>query len=862
MKRISLITLVAFAACSDDPKPADADATTATEETSVETDTLEPETTDEDVEVVEEVEPDTIEEVEPDTVEDVDTGEGIETTEPGEFVLGTADLADEFVFKGVWAGEAGRIVAVGNDGVVATRDPAGAWKTLARVEGASLLNAIHGVDGQHLWAVGVGGAILPGTIDSFGESDECEGDGDCNDSDTCTIDRCVENVCQAESTGAAGCCGATVMQYTFDNGTLEGWALPAADKLGPWQWASVAIPGRATSGTNSMYFGNAAAVPPTYDAGTDTQVRGTALSPLFRLPLTGTATLKFNVFLDAEPDVAFDNLWIEVVSGAERVEIWSKADLGGVPTFSFVEAEADLSAYRGKQIALRVNFDSSDGTFNTFEGPYLDDIRVETACTTGGAASGTSGPTLWGVFATGINSGFAVGRDGTILTYNGTDWRPAQGADPSAVWQGISGAGEDKIALVGTGGIGIASFGSGLQTVTTGSTRNLLAVHTNDGNEWWGVGDAGTLVHGTGTTWTVDASLGITGKMLDVHGVSNDNVWAVGDKGVVAHWDGDGWTLVATDTVINLLGVWVDDNGDPNIIGKNGILLRRTDAGIVTVETLYPGGDLNDIWGSGDGSFYTVVGTSGHAMVYRNGAWEETESNTGQILESVYGTSATDVWAVGRAGTALHWDGTAWTRAETPSTAALNAVWGSAADKYYAVGSGGTLLVFTGSWQAITTPSLTNLRAVHGRTPNDVWAVGANASIIHYGGLGWGKSPVAGIPNAEGGEDPITEELHAVWAAAPNDAWAVGAAGRILHWDGTLWNIVETDFTTTLRGVYGLASNDVWAVGNEGTILHFNGAEWERIETGSIATLHAIHGDGAGHVVVVGDIGTVLYLQR
>jgi len=862
MKRIALITMaagLALGACSDDPATPKADTdtgtleeTTAVEETSEPTDTLEPQDT-EDV--------DTTTEVEEEVVDDTTEGDTTETTEPGTFVLGTADLPTEFVFKGVWAGQAGRIVAVGNDGVVASRGPDGVWKSIARVEGASLLNAIHGVDETHLWAVGTGGAILPGTVTSFGTSEACEHDTDCNDSDLCTNDHCVEGVCVVEPTGATGCCGATVASYDFDNGTLQGWALPAADKIGPWTWQSVAIPERATSGTNAMYFGNPLAVPPTYDAA-GVQVAGVALSPQFRLPQTGTATLRFNVFLDAEPDIGFDNLWIEVQSGTDRIAIWDKTDLGGVPTFGFVAAEADLTPYKGKLIALRVHFDSTDGTFNTFEGPYLDDVHVDTACTTGGSAAGQTGPTLWGVYATSRTSAFAVGKDGTILSYNGVDWKPAKGADPSAVWNGISGSGTNKIALVGNLGVGLASFGSGLQTVTTGTSNAITSVHTNDGSQWFAVGDQGLLIHGTGTTWTVD-DIGLTVKLNDVHGVSNDNVWAVGDKGTVVHWDGTSWTKVETDTTLNLLGVWVDQNGDPNITGKTGILIKRTESGLTTTATLFSGGDLNDIWGSSDGTFYAAVGTSGQIMVYQNGAWAKSTSNTSQTLEAVYGTSASDVWAVGRSGTLLHWDGSAWTRSESPSTASVNAIWGSAADNYYAVGSGGLLMVFTGTvWEAITTPALNNLRAVFGRTPNDVWAVGANGSVIHYGGLGWGASKVAGVPNADGGEDPITDELHAVWAASATDAWAVGAAGRMLHWDGSIWNIVETDWTTTLRGIYGLASNDIWAVGNEGLILHWNGVEWEQIETGSIATLHAIHGDGVRHVVVVGDIGTVLELQR
>jgi len=812
-------------------------------------------TTDTSVPEVEEVD-------EVDEVDDAQDGETIELTEPGRFILGEADLDDEFVFKGVWAGEAGRIVAVGNDGVVATRNPEGAWTILTRAEGASVLNAIHGYDGQHLWAVGHAGAILPGTVTSFGDSASCERDADCADNDQCTVDRCVDNVCVADPTGAPGCCGSTLGEWGFETGTLAGWAVNLADKIGPWTWQVVSLPNRAGGGAWSLYFGNAAAIPPTYDAG-GLQVAGSVTSPLVRLPQTGTATLKFNVFLDAEPDSGFDNLVVEIQVGAERKIVWSKVDLGSVPTGGFVQAEADVSSFRGKNVQVRVSFDTTDGTFNTFEGPYLDDIRFETSCRTSGAAASANGPTLWGVYAFANDNAYAVGRDGTILTWNGTQWGPARGANPSAVWNAIAGAG-DNITFVGNSGLAVASGSGGLRDVTTGTTEHLHGLHTIDGQTWFGVGDRGAIVRGAGATWTTDTELGLTVSLRDVHGRSNDDVYAVGYLGTVVHWDGSAWSTVASDTSVNLLGVWVDDLGHVTAVGKNGIVLTGdATSGLVTQGTYYSGGDLNDLWGTSDGAFLMAVGTGGRVMVRNPTGWAAVTSPTSQTLESVWGTAANEVWAVGRSGTAIHWDGSTLVRSSTPISAALNGVWGDAADRYYAVGTGGTLLVYTGaSWEAITTPSLTNLRGIMGRGPNDVWAVGAGGKVIHFAGLGWGASRVEGVPNADGGQDPITEELHSVWAAAANDAWAVGQDGRILRWDGALWNIVETDWPITLRSVYGMASNDVWAVGNEGHVIHWNGEAWEKVETGSIATLYAIHGDGQGHVVVVGDLGTVLELER
>jgi hypothetical protein len=309
-----------------------------------------------------------------------------ELTEPGTFVIGEAALPDEYVFKGVWAGEAGRIVGDGNDGIVASQSPEGEWQVLSRAEGAELLNAVHGSDGRHLWAVGKDGAILPGTVDSFGDTGACEDDSDCVDDDACTLESCEEGRCIAASTGANGCCGSTPGSWNFETGSFSPWVNVGAEQIGPFPWQVVNRPGRATSGTFALWFGNATLG--TYGGGE--HLAGVIQSPNVRLPSTGTATLKFNVFLDAETDPSFDTLAVEVQESGVITEVWHKRELARVPTGTFVAAEADLTPWRGKVVQLRIVFDSIDGTINDFEGPYLDDIRVETECTASGAASGAA----------------------------------------------------------------------------------------------------------------------------------------------------------------------------------------------------------------------------------------------------------------------------------------------------------------------------------------------------------------------------------------------------------------------------------------------------------------------------------------
>ncbi len=844
------VLLAALSACGDDKPPAPdtvADVTpdTAEDATAEVTDDIGPEdTTDTTPDDVAE----TIDEVSDDTTT---------PPEPGAFVLGTADLDDEYVFKGVWAGQAGRIVAVGNDGVVAARGEGGAWDVLTSGDGTAIWNAVHGDTGNRLWAVGNNTAITRGTADSFGGPITCQEDADCADGNSCTINSCVDNVCQAASTGAPGCCGTSPASWDFDTGTLTPWTVSPGERVGPWDWRVVSVPARSTSGAHALYFGDASATPPTYNA-PGQHVAGVVTSSSFRLPVSGTAALRFRIFLDAEDDPEYDYVAVEVDAAGVRTEIWHKRQLGAVPTAGFVDVEADLRPWLGQQIAIRVRFDSVDDSVNTFEGAYIDDMRVETACDGRGAVATTRGPSLWGVHAFASDFAVAVGQGGTILEWDGSTWSQPQGADSTASWNALAGMG-GTLALVGDNGKASIARGSNFTAIQTGTTFHLNGVHMTSENDFVAVGDSGVVLMGAGTSWTRVQS-GTGSDLVDVHGAAGD-LYAVGDGGTVLHHDGAAWTAVTSGVSDNLMAVWRISATEVVAMGRGGKIATGSAAtGFVDGGTLPGGGDVLDVWLSPDGTRMVTVGQTGkiHEKV-GDGEWTLAESPTSQTLDAIWGTAGDDIWVAGRAGTLLHFDGTAWVRVESPVTAALAGIWGDAPNRYFAAGAGGTLLAYDGeAWSAATGGTRENLRAVHLRARGDGWAVGGNGAILRYRGLGW--APYV-VPVGEE-EDPFSTELHAVWSFSADDAWAVGAGGVVLRFDGTTWTEQEMDWTTTLRGLYALAPNDMWAVGNEGHILHWNGELWQKIDTGSIATLHAIHGDGAGHVIAVGSLGTVLELVR
>src|SRR5215813_7085619 len=75
----------------------------------------------------------------------------------------------------------------------------------------------------------------------------------------------------------------------------------------------------------------------------------------------------------------------------------------------------------------------------------------------------------------------------------------------------------------------------------------------------------------------------------------------------------------------------------------------------------------------------------------------------GNPLRRVWGSGASDVWAVGWYGIILHWDGSAWTGVSSGTTNGLLGIWGSGASDVWAVGDGGTILHWNGShWTSVS----------------------------------------------------------------------------------------------------------------------------------------------------------------
>ncbi len=83
---------------------------------------------------------------------------------------------------------------------------------------------------------------------------------------------------------------------------------------------------------------------------------------------------------------------------------------------------------------------------------------------------------------------------------------------------------------------------------------------------------------------------------------------------------------------------------------------------------------------------YLLLDGLGTILHYNGSTWSAMTSGTINTLRGVWGSSATDVFAVGDGGIILHYNGTVWSVMTSNTTYRLHSVWGTSSTNVYAVG--------------------------------------------------------------------------------------------------------------------------------------------------------------------------------
>jgi hypothetical protein len=297
--------------------------------------------------------------------------------------------------------------------------------------------------------------------------------------------------------------------------------------------------------------------------------------------------------------------------------------------------------------------------------------------------------------------------------------------------------------------------------------------------------------------------------------------------------------------------------------------------------SIYGPPQLVTLWGSGASDVF-AVGYYGGIVHFDGVRWsdqsigDESDQSTQVYFRGVAGSGPDDVWAVGKQGGMAHFDGSVWSlyaraAADGPD---LAAVWVHDRATAWAVGAAGLILRWDGaSWSPVQdgfggTPTTEDLTAIWGSGADDVWAVGKNGTVLHFDGSNWQSHSYDVSTHAD---------LLAVHGRGREDVWAVGAGGVLLHWTGAAWYTAPTGTKEDLHGIWASAGGDIWAVGDTSASVHWDGAAWAASPPlpptwgpDVVAPppadmlpkdLYAVGGDGPNDVWVAGDAGAMLHFD-
>ncbi len=258
-------------------------------------------------------------------------------------------------------------------------------------------------------------------------------------------------------------------------------------------------------------------------------------------------------------------------------------------------------------------------------------------------------------------------------------------------------------------------------SVTSGTTEHLRGGWIAPDGSAFTVGDAGTILHCSGTSCSPMPS-GTTNDLYDVWGAAIDKVVASGPD-VVLYYNGSSWANITPYSGGNFTPVWISPNGRSVFVGDYG------DSGSWSSWRYLNRYDTE----LGEWNFYSVIITS-PVMAFCG--------------------SDNDVTFVQQSGSIMHTDNNLNISDVYNHTASLNlyAAWLTPdCSKAFGFNYFG-MEHFNGSeWTRMDTSINDNIFAINGVSSNDVYAVGidstsTNGVAWHYDGTGWSKETLPGSP--------------------------------------------------------------------------------------------------------------------
>ncbi len=265
----------------------------------------------------------------------------------------------------------------------------------------------------------------------------------------------------------------------------------------------------------------------------------------------------------------------------------------------------------GRYLQYRVTYTNSDPSSTA----VLNSIRLIHGAVTA--------QDLYGIEGTSISDVWSVGRVGTIIHYDGTDWN-AVSSPTTRNLNDVDAVSNVLAFAVGSKGTIVEWDGVGWSTVSSGTNNELNSVSMVDASFGAAVGAGGTILHWNGSSWSSVASP-TANDLKDVYLISATEGFAVGVSGTILEWDGVGWSVMTSPVSVTL----------------NGVHALSSSHG----------------W---------AVGDSGTILFWDGVSWSSFTSPTVSRLYAVESRSVSEAWAVGDFGVIIEYDGTSWSSFASP----------------------------------------------------------------------------------------------------------------------------------------------------------------------------------------------------
>jgi hypothetical protein len=226
---------------------------------------------------------------------------------------------------------------------------------------------------------------------------------------------------------------------------------------------------------------------------------------------------------------------------------------------------------------------------------------------------------FWWVGGSGADDVWMVGEKGRITHWDGASFEEHLRPTTATLWGVWAASPDDAWAVGGTPEGGTAApndlvlhwDGSAWSQETLPGAplgRSLYKVWGTSSEDLYVVGEAGTVWHREGSTWTLESEPPIaTSTLFTVYGCGAGDVYAVGGSSVL-HSEGAAWTAVDVALTNQVNGVTCGAPGEVLIVGFGGLKQRLVDGTWIDEFAQEPYADMHATWADGQGTFWTVGG--------------------------------------------------------------------------------------------------------------------------------------------------------------------------------------------------------------------------------------------------------------